>query len=41
MSNMPIEFYWFKKHSMHEGPRVNKFPIAIYFWGTYVIVMGG
>ncbi len=25
---------------MHEGPRIKKFPIAIQFLGTYVIVMG-
>ncbi len=29
-----------KKHYMQQGPRVKKFPIAIQFLGTYVIVMG-
>ena len=33
-------FLLFKKDSMQELPRIKKFPIAIQFLGTYVIVMG-
>ncbi len=29
-----------KKGYMQEGPRVEKCPIVIQFWATYVIVMG-
>ncbi len=31
---------WFKTECMADWPRVEKFPIAIQFLATYVIVMG-
>ncbi len=35
-----LKFFYIKTECMQEGPRVKKYPIAIQFLGTYVIVIG-